>query len=192
MSNFKYHNHPVYILPDIEHKFGTERDMVFYCNEHGIDPKSATKFDSNAEYERWLELLQQQGAGLISELRRQVPYELTAVAYGEPVLVKVKKVKDWIVENEHFATQKEAHAYCKKHQLQTATAFCVVKSEPVYKRPVEEQPSYYIADFVYKDEAGNEIVEDVKSKITVKDPLYIQKRKCMRDKYGIRINQIIR
>lgn len=59
----------------------------------------------------------------------------------------------------------------------------------VKKGRVVELPSYYIADFVYKDVDGNTVVEDVKSPAT-KTPQYILKRKMMLYRYGIRISEV--
>ena len=50
-----------------------------------------------------------------------------------------------------------------------------------------EKAVTYIADFVYKDEDGNTVVEDTKG---VKTKDYIIKRKLMLDRYGIRIREI--
>lgn len=50
-----------------------------------------------------------------------------------------------------------------------------------------ERECSYIADFVYLDIDGNEIVEDTKG---FRTPEYIIKRKLMLQKYGIRIREI--
>ena len=49
-----------------------------------------------------------------------------------------------------------------------------------------ERKAVYIADFVYKDRSGREVVEDCKGMRT-KD--YIIKRKLMLYKFGIRIKE---
>lgn len=59
----------------------------------------------------------------------------------------------------------------------------------VMKGRVIERPSYYIADFVYKDSYGNTVVEDVKSPAT-RTPVYVLKRKLMLYKYGIQIREV--
>lgn len=49
----------------------------------------------------------------------------------------------------------------------------------------------YEADFTYRDaETGEEIVEDVKSPITRKNPLYRLKNKLMRACHGIEIREV--
>lgn len=58
------------------------------------------------------------------------------------------------------------------------------------KRVLEKEISY-VADFQYTDCATGElVVEDVKSEITRKNPLYIAKRKMMLYFHGIRIKEI--
>lgn len=47
-----------------------------------------------------------------------------------------------------------------------------------------ERGVYYIADFVYKQN-GREVVEDTKSPITRKNPVFVIKRKLMLWRYGI-------
>ena len=53
-----------------------------------------------------------------------------------------------------------------------------------------ERECVYIADFVYKDQNGQLVVEDVKSKITRQNPTYIIKRKLMLYKHGLKITEI--
>ena len=89
-------------------------------------------FDSKREAARWRELRLLERAGEISDLRRQVRYELVPKLPGE--------------------------------------------------RPVD-----YIADFVYRDKNGNEVVEDVKG---VRTPVYVIKRKLMLWRHGVRIREV--
>ena len=90
------------------------------------------RFDSKREAARWRELQLLERAGEISDLRRQVRYELVPKLPGE--------------------------------------------------RPVD-----YIADFVYRDKDGNEVVEDVKG---VRTPVYVIKRKLMLWRHGVRIREV--
>ena len=92
------------------------------------------KHDSKKEAKRWMELCLLQRAGEISDLKRQVPFELIPKQEGE------RAVK-------------------------------------------------YIADFVYT-ENGKQVVEDVKSPATRKNPEYVIKRKLMRYIHGIKIKEI--
>lgn len=52
------------------------------------------------------------------------------------------------------------------------------------------RPERYVADFIYMDEMGERIVEDVKSEITRKNPAYRIKKKQMADKFGIVIREV--
>lgn len=52
-----------------------------------------------------------------------------------------------------------------------------------------ERAVYYVADFAYRDKAGNLVVEDVKSPAT-KTELYVLKRKLMLMVHGIRIREV--
>lgn len=50
-----------------------------------------------------------------------------------------------------------------------------------------QRASYYVADFVYRDKNGNEVVEDAKGMRTEK---YLLKKKMMRAFLGITINEV--
>ena len=52
-----------------------------------------------------------------------------------------------------------------------------------------ERKCEYIADFVYKNDKGETVVEDTKSDAT-KTPEYVIKRKLMLYKYGIEIQEL--
>ncbi len=52
-----------------------------------------------------------------------------------------------------------------------------------------EKKVIYVADFVYINSKGHEIVEEVKTELLKKDPVYIMKRKLMRHVYGINIRE---
>lgn len=187
MSHFKFGNRHVYEVPGVTHLFNHERDAQFYCKEHDVDVKTIIKYDSKKEYDRWLVLQQMQKEGKISDLQRQVVYELIP-AKTETVKVKDKLVNVWVVENLKFRTQKEAHAYCRSIDLQTSAATCVKTPQPVYKEVTIEHNAVYTADFVY-NEAGKLVVEDVKSDITRKEKDYVLRRKLMLHVHGIRIKE---
>lgn len=95
-------------------------------------------YDSRKEAQRAQELRLMLKAGIISNLREQVPYELIPAQKNE---------------------------YGK-----------VVERAVIYK-----------ADFVYDDENGKTVVEDVKG---VRTKEYIIKRKLMLYEYGIRIREV--
>lgn len=193
-KRFKFGNQKLYVIPGTTHRFRTEHDAKFYCDEHGIDFATVEKYDSKKEYDRWLELQVLQRAGEISELRRQVEFELIPAKY-ETVHIKDKVVKNWFVpvhwygEENRFmcSTRKGAEAYCRENGLPLKTIFSKEHTEPVYREVCIEQNAVYTADFVYRDKDGNEVVEDVKSEVTRKEADYVLRRKLMLDRYGIRI-----
>ena len=102
-------------------------------------------FDSLKEFRRWRELKILEKAGEISELRRQVPFELLPV-------------------------QREPDKIGPRGGRKPGR--------------VIEREAVYIADFVYKDADGREVIEDCKGMRT-KD--YILKRKLLLFRFGIRI-----
>lgn len=194
MRRFKFGNQKLYVIPGTNHRFRTEHDAKFYCDEHGIDFSSVEKYDSKKEFERWLFLQQEERKGCISELQRQVEYELIPAKY-ESVHVKDKVERKWFVpvgydmECNLFvsSTKKEAEDYCREHGLRLKTIFFKEHEVPVYKEVCIEQSAVYTADFVYKDKDGNLVVEDVKSDVTRKEPDYVLRRKLMLHVHGIRI-----
>ena len=193
-KRFKFGNQKLYVIPGTAHRFRTEHDAKFYCDEHGIDFSTVEKYDSKKEYDRWLELQLLEKAGEISDLRRQVEFELIPAKY-ETVHIKDKVMRTWFVpvcfdgEQNKFqcSTRKEAEAYCREHGLPMKTIFCREHTEPVYKDVCIEQNAVYTADFVYRDEDGSEVVEDTKSEITRKEADYVLRRKLMLHVHGIRI-----
>lgn len=108
-------------------------------------------FDSVKEYRRYTELKLLEAAGVISDLRCQVRFELIPAQYDT-------------IRN-----------YSKTGKRLKDKQKCV-------ERAVE-----YIADFVYTDTDGCEIVEDAKGKRTKE---YIIKRKLMRYLKGITIQEV--
>ena len=74
----KFFNKKVYIVPGNAHRFRTEHDAVFYCNQHGIDPATIEKYDSTKEYDRWLELqkMQADAENYLANLQQSIQNEL--------------------------------------------------------------------------------------------------------------------
>jgi hypothetical protein len=182
----KFFNKKVYIVPGNAHRFRTEHDAVFYCNQNGIDTKTIEKYDSTKEYDRWIELQRMQEEGHISDLRRQVEFEIIP-AHVETVHVRDKAVAYWNTGIVHFPTKKEAEAYCRENGIPLSS---ITKSspvfKPVYKEVVIEQAAVYTADFVYIED-GVKVVEDCKSEYTRKEKDYVLRRKLMLHVHGIRI-----
>jgi hypothetical protein len=108
-------------------------------------------FDSKREADHWVYLCQLMDAGVITELDRQVEFELIPAQFEfDTVGVRGGKQKGKCIE-----------------------------------RKVK-----YIADFVYRDQLGQRVVEDVKG-YTKNDPVYIIKRKLMLYIHGIRIKEVV-
>lgn len=93
-----------------------------------------------------------------------------------------------------FDSKKEAKTYLKLKNMQEEgkiselrlqVPFLLVPSQKGGLRT--ERPVKYIADFVYKDEDGNEIVVDSKG---MRTPDYIIKRKLMKYLKGIEIVEV--
>lgn len=73
--------------------------------------------------------------------------------------------------------------------LQRQVEFLLIPSQRIDGKVVERAVTYK-ADFIYTMN-GELVVEDVKSKITAKDPTFIIKRKLMLKEYGIRVKVVI-
>lgn len=104
-------------------------------------------FDSRKECRRWQELKLLEKAGEITDLRRQVPFEI-------------------------LPDQREPDRIGPRGGRKRGR--------------IIERKAVYIADFVYKDRSGREVVEDCKGMRT-KD--YIIKRKLILFRFGIRIKE---
>lgn len=121
---------------------------------------SGVTFDSKKEYERWLELNFLQKAGKITDLQRQVKFELIPGQYR---------------------TVETGERY-KKNDL----ARGIRAGDPKTKEVTLEQSCDYIADFVYR-ENGRQVVEDTKG---VRTADYVIKRKLMLWVHGIKIREV--
>lgn len=112
-----------------------EREKQKYSNL--VVEVDGLRFDSKAEYRRWCYLVQLLKAREITQLKRQVPFELI----------------------------------------------------PAQVRPSggKERPTVYLADFVYRDRTGAQVVEDVKGAST---PEYRLKRKLMLWRHGVEVREI--
>lgn len=174
-KRFKFGNQKLYVIPGTEHRFRTEHDAKFYCDEHGIDFSTVEKYDSKKEYARWLYLQILQRAGEISELRRQVEFELIPAKY-ETKKVKDRVVREWFVPYDlpcgikQCMTRKEAETFAKANKIPYKKIYSKEHTEPVYKEVCIMQNAVYTADFVYRDKDGKEVVEDVKSEVTARRP----------------------
>ena len=117
-------------------------------------------FDSKRESKRWCELCLLQKAGKITDLDRQVKFELI------PAQTRT------VVTGEKY----------KRNNL----ARGIRAGDPKTKEVCLEKACVYIADFVYRVD-GRQIVEDAKG---VKTEAYKIKRKLMLWVYGIQIKEV--
>lgn len=94
-----------------------------------------------------------------------------------------------------FDSHREAKRYCELSLLQRAGEISDLRTQvryiliPSQKKPSggTERAVTYTADFVYRDKAGREIVEDAKG---VRTQQYIIRRKLMLFVHGIEINEV--
>lgn len=102
-----------------------------------------------------------------------------------------------IVEDGYmFDSKKEANHFKDLQLLEKVGAISNLQKQVKYvliptqkeKGKKTERACTYYADFVYEKD-GKTVVEDVKSPAT-KTPVYVIKRKLMREKYGIEIQEV--
>lgn len=189
----KFHANKVWIVPGNQHKFRSEHDAKYYCQQNGIDFATVEKYDSDREHERWLELQQMERDRAISNLRRQVKYEIIPNQY-DYVLAKEKPVTDYFVHNGmwqvYFKSMKAARDYCKTHGFGYNKITKQERVERKYKKVLAERSLVYTADFIY-DEGGETVVEDVKSAITIKERDYVIVRKSLRHWLNIKLRETL-
>lgn len=94
-----------------------------------------------------------------------------------------------------FDSRKEATRWAELKLLERAGRISFLERQAKYvlvpkqvrDGKVVERPVVYRADFAYKDENGNDVVEDVKGLRTKE---YIIKRKLMLWEYGIEVKEV--
>ncbi len=106
--------------------------------------------------------------------------------------------RKWELDGKTFDSHKEARRYQELRfllragvikNLQMQTPFELIPAQKDESGKLLERAVTYKADFTYRDEYGNFIVEDVKSEAT-RTREYIIKRKLMLKVYGIRIKEV--
>jgi len=136
------------------------RDRVFVANKYGaIKTKSLLTnrtFDSKKEARREPALVAMENVGVIHGLRYQVPYRLDVYSVHA-----VDRLIDFLERPDTFDSP-----------LDRAHTQALIKEI----RRSRQKICNYIADFVYTDENGNEVVEDVKGRATA---IYRMKKKLM-------------
>lgn len=91
------------------------------------------KFDSEYERDYWIHLKQDEAAGRISDLRRQVPYELIPEVWGERV--KHLKTKDKV---ERYRIQQATHYYADFVYTDAGGKEIVVDTKSEYTRKLAD------------------------------------------------------
>lgn len=91
-----------------------------------------------------------------------------------------------------FDSEKEAKRYGQLKMMLKAAEIGLLQLQVEYELNVEgEKVCSYVADFVYvESKTGKTIVEDVKSEMTRKLPVYRLKKKLMKAIYGINIKEV--
>ena len=167
-------------------------DALEFCDDNLIDYKTnVLEFDSKTEYQRWLELKKMESSGIITDLRRQVPFEIIP-AKSEKRIVGTKRKRRYSVKGLVFNLKSEAIDYCKENKLSSKEITMTEIDEQVIRNVVVEEKAMYTADFTYRLHNGEFVVEDVKSKYTVKENDYILRRKLMLHVHGIKIKEYIK
>lgn len=183
-------NKRVYLHPAAPRQFHSEADLRGWCQDNGQDPTFIMGFDSVSEYRRWKDLRRMEQAGTISDLRRQVPYELVPQQF-EMEQTGTKKRKVYFINAHQFYRKYDAVRHAKDNGFKVSDIAVVEEEVPVLKKRIIENALVYTADFVYIDEDGNEVVEDVKSDYTRKEKDYVIRRKLMLFLKHIKIREIV-
>lgn len=184
----RFNSKPVFIVPGAKRPIFSKKDMEYYCIDHDVDKKTVVRFDSTKEYERYLMLQALEREGKISELKRQVAFEIIP-AHGHDSCIRFKDVPIYRVGNEVLDKMADARVRAKELGIKACDIVKDIKTIPIYKYIVDETNAVYTADFTYIDEDGDYIVEDTKSDITRKQADYVLRRKLMLDRLGIKIKE---
>lgn len=102
-----------------------------------------------------------------------------------------------IVDGITFDSKKEANRWAELKLLERAGKITFLQRQVSYvlvpkqvrDGKMIERPVVYKADFAYKDENGEDVVEDVKSPAT-KTQVYILKRKLLLWEYGLQVREV--
>jgi len=181
----KFNNEKVFVVS--RHEFSTRKAAEYWCRSRGIDPTEVTEFDSRKEHKRWQQLLLLERAGRITQLRRQVSFELIP-KMEETVQTGTKQVTRYIVRGEEFTSKRAALAWRDEHSPNEFIVK-VIREEPIFRKRVIEREAVYTADFTYVLPDGSLVVEDVKSEYTRKEKDYVLRRKLMLYRHGIKIKE---
>lgn len=97
-----------------------------------------------------------------------------------------------VVDGIEFASKREAARYGELRLLERAAQIKDLRIQPRFPLSVEgKKVCTYVADFAYRTAAlGVEIVEDVKSPITRKHPVYRIKAKLFEAIHGFPVTEV--
>jgi len=96
-----------------------------------------------------------------------------------------------IVDGIRFASKHEANRYRELLLMERAKAIQDLKLQvafPLIKKSAYGREIKYVCDFCYYED-GKLVVEDAKSAITKRNPVYRLKRRLMQELYGITIKE---
>jgi hypothetical protein len=94
------------------------------------------------------------------------------------------------IHGKRFDSAKEAKRYLELAMLQAAKQISYLRLQVPFKMFVNDiHVGTYLADFVYLDAAGKEVIEDVKSKATA-TPVYRLKKRIIEALYSVTITEI--
>src|SRR5574344_189772 len=92
-----------------------------------------------------------------------------------------------------FDSLKERNRYIELKALQQTGSISHLKCQPVFKYLSDDKKKVlfkYIADFDYCTDDGSYTVEDVKSPMTAKLPVFRLKKKLIEDRFKIEIHLV--
>lgn len=180
----------IHIVPGAPRPFYHLRDAEGWCADHGVDTRLIDSFDSKAEHRRWVTLKAMEDAGEITDLHRQVEYEIIP-AYRETRNTGVRRTNTYEVNGHSFTRKCDAVQWCRDNGAHTRDITKREELVPVLKEFTVEKAAYYTADFVYTDRNGITHVEDVKSEYTRREKDYILRRKLMLFRHDIQLEEIL-
>ena len=96
---------------------------------------------------------------------------------------------DSIKEFKRYLLLREEEKIGRIKNLQRQVKFELIPKQTDSNGKLIERACYYIADFVYEKQ-GKQVVEDVKSRITVSVASFVIKRKLMLYKHNISIKEV--
>ena len=128
----------------------------------------------------------------LNDIKNSPCGKLNAHLFNEPKKRSKYGNKKTVVDGINFDSTKEARRYGELKMLLKAGVIGLLQMQVVYRLEVDGKLiCKYIADFEYiVVSTGERVVEDVKSAMTRKLPVYRLKKKLMRELKGIEIKEV--